>query len=321
MTMNETRTDPWQVVAGRDSGTIRRFGYWRRVLAPDASLRCLVASADELGEGPCWSAVDGRLYWFDIKSSRLAWFEPSSGAAGGWTLPVRASAGAPREGGGLIVATEAGLGRVNTRTGGFELVEAVRLPYGHRSNEGGVDATGRFWWSEMDDAAQAPGGVYVTLPGKRSRRVLDGVTIPNTLTSSADGLRLYVADSATQAMAVYAVGDKGDLTDPKPFITLEGQSGVPDGSALDADGFLWNAQWGAWRVVRYSPAGEIDRIVEMPVEQPTSCAFGGPDLRTLFITSARSGLSDRALADQTLAGGLFAIEPGVAGQPLPLFAG
>jgi len=95
---------------------------------------------------------------------------------------------------------------------------------------------------------------------------------------------------------------------------------VPDGTAVDADGYLWNAQWGGWRIVRYAPDGRIDRIVEMPVAQPTSCAFGGPDLRTLYVTSARDELSDAELAGQPLAGGLFAFEPGVVGLALPHFA-
>ena len=90
---------------------------------------------------------------------------------------------------------------------------------------------------------------------------------------------------------------------------------------MDAEGYLWNAHWGAWRVVRYAPDGTIDRIVELPVDQPSSCAFGGPDLKTLFITSAREDLSEVALANQPLAGGLFSIEVDAPGLPIPRFAG
>ena len=99
------------------------------------------------------------------------------------------------------------------------------------------------------------------------------------------------------------------------------QIGGPDGSCVDAEGYLWNAEWGAWRVVRYAPDGRIDRVVEVPVEQPSACMFGGPDLATLYITSAWDDLSDEARAKQPMAGGLFAFEPGVCGLPLPLFEG
>ena len=103
------------------------------------------------------------------------------------------------------------------------------------------------------------------------------------------------------------------------FASTRGEAGAPDGSAIDAEGYLWNAQWGAWRLVRYEPEGRIDRIVEVPVQQPSSCAFGGPSLETLYITSAAEGLSDETMASQPLAGSLFAFEPGVPGLPLPLF--
>jgi sugar lactone lactonase YvrE len=113
----------------------------------------------------------------------------------------------------------------------------------------------------------------------------------------------------------------GALSNKREFANTRDTDGAPDGSAVDVDGYLWNAQWGAWRIVRYAPDGRIDRIVETPVEQPSSCAFGGPDLATLYVTSAREGLSEAALARQPQAGGLFAFDPGVRGLPLPAFAG
>jgi sugar lactone lactonase YvrE len=112
----------------------------------------------------------------------------------------------------------------------------------------------------------------------------------------------------------------GALSNKRVFAETRG-AGAPDGSAVDVEGYLWNAQWGGWRIVRYAPDGAIDRIVEAPVEQPSSCAFGGADLATLYVTSAREGLSEAALAAQPQAGGLFAFRPGVTGLALPSFAG
>ena len=112
-----------------------------------------------------------------------------------------------------------------------------------------------------------------------------------------------------------------DLTKASMFAHTAGAPATPDGSAVDAQGYLWNAQWGGWRLVRYAPDGQMDRIVPMPVEQPSSCAFGGPDMTTLFVTSAWDDLPVEARAGQPLAGGLFAIETGIKGLALPLFAG
>jgi len=280
---------------------------------------CVVDGGDRLGEGPCWSEAEGCLYWFDIMSSRLSWFEPVSGASGSWPLPVRASAAAPLADGGLIAATEKGLARIDTDSGAMFLVEPVDLGEGFRSNEGRIDPAGRFWWSRMHDAAEAPGGVYRTDPDGTTRCVMDGVLIPNTLVGAADGRTLYLADARDKALYAFTVGPDGTLGDRRLFAQVE--EGAPDGGALDAEGFLWNAHWGGGKVVRYAPDGRVDRIVPMPVRQPSSCAFGGPDLGVLYVTSARVGLPREVREAQPKAGGLFAFYPGVRGLPLPTFEG
>jgi sugar lactone lactonase YvrE len=277
-----------------------------------------VDAADQLGEGPCWVAAEGRLYWFDIKGRRLHWHAPETGEIGKVALPMRVSAAAPRQAGGLLLSTEHGLVCFDPRTLRLDLVRPIELPAGFRTNDGKVDPQGRFWWSSMDDNdGERPGEIFVTHPDGRTETVLAGVHIPNTISVTADGRTLYLADS--KLGVIYAC-DTSDLTSRRVFArTPEGAA--PDGSALDEAGYLWNAQWGAWRIVRYAPDGAIDRIVEVPVEQPTSCAFGGDDLATLFVTSAWDGLSKAARAAQPQAGGLFAFEPGVRGLALPTFNG
>lgn len=287
------------------------------------SLGCVVDSRDILGEGPVWDAGSGRLFWFDIKGKRLHWYAPGAGETGVWELPIRCSAAAPRARGGLIVACEAGLAGFDPGTGELSVIQPLALGEGFRSNDGKIDVAGRFWWSSMDDDGGArPGSLYRTGGDGVTEQVLDGIHIPNTVSCSPEGDRFYVADSRLQTLFVHDMDPAtGALSNRRRFADTRGGDGAPDGSAVDVEGCLWNAQWGAWRIVRYTPDGSVDRIIEMPVEQPSSCAFGGPDLATLYVTSAREGLSEAVLAGQPQAGGLFGFRPGVTGLALPSFAG
>jgi sugar lactone lactonase YvrE len=231
--------------------------------------------------------------------------------------PVRASAAALRKQGGLLIATEKGLAFCDPDAGTLEIVQPVELEPGFRTNDGKIDLGGNFWWSTMDDdAGKRPGAVLRTTKALETEQVLVGIHIPNTISMSPDGRRLYVADSKLQTIFVH---DMADLKKIEAFAHTRGEPATPDGSAVDADGYLWNAQWGGWRIVRYAPDGRLDRIVPMPVAQPTSCAFGGEDFTTLYVTSAWDGLSAEDRARQPLAGGLFAFETGVKGLALPLF--
>ena len=281
-------------------------------------IACRVASADILGEGPCWSPREGRLYWFDIKGRKLHWLQPEGGTDGTYDLPMRASAAVPRVAGGLLLATERGLAFFDPRSGETELRQPMDLGEGFRSNDGAMGVDGCFWWSSMDDdGGKRPGVIYRTGPDGFTEPVIRGIHIANSLAMSPDGQRLYLADTKRSTIWTY---DPQDLAKRAVVATPEGQRGGPDGSAMDAQGFLWNAHWGEWKVVRYAPDGHVERVVETPVEQPSCCCFGGADRSILFVTSAREGLSPAALARQPQAGGLFAFEPGVSGLELPLFA-
>jgi sugar lactone lactonase YvrE len=282
-------------------------------------VRCVVKSDDRLGEGPVWSPLDGRLYWFDIKGQRLAWYQPKTDDRGAFNLPFRASAAAPRRQGGLLMATDKGLVICDPDKATLEVVRAYELPPGFRTNDGKIDLDGNFWWSTMDDNhGEQTGAVYRTRPDFETERMLTGIHIPNTLSVSPDGKTLYLADSKLQTIFAHEMADLSKL---RNFAHTAGAPASPDGSAVDAEGYLWNAQWGGWRIVRYAPDGQIDTILPMPVQQPTSCAFGGEDLSTLFITSAWDELPMGARAGQPLSGGLFAVETGVKGLALPLFEG
>jgi sugar lactone lactonase YvrE len=282
-----------------------------------SAVRCVVDSRDKLGEGPCWAAAEGRLYWFDIKGRRLHWFEPTTGGSDQVDLPMRASAAAPRAGGGLLLATERGLAFFDPQSRRVELRQPMDFGEGFRSNDGQLLPDGAFWWSTMDDdGGKRPGKIYRTGPDGFTEPVIDGIHIANSLGMTPDKRRLYLADTKVSTIWAY---DPADLTKREVIVSTKGQKGGPDGSAVDAEGFLWNAHWGEWKVYRYAPDGRVDRVVEMPVEQPSCCCFGGEGRATLFVTSAWEDLSDEARAKQPQAGSLFAFEPGVKGMDLPVF--
>ena len=280
-------------------------------------ISCVVESADKLGEGPCWSPREGRLYWFDIKGWRLSWYAPEGGAADSIELPMRASAAAPMVSGGLLLATERGLAVFDPRTRAVELRQPMDLGPGFRSNDGVLLGDGCFWWSSMDDnEGERPGVIFRTCPDGFTEPVISGIHIANSLAMSPDGRRLYLADSKKQTIWTC---DTADLSRREVFATVA--KGGPDGSCVDAEGGLWNAEWGASRIVRYMPDGRIDHVIETPVTQPSACMFGGADLETLFVTSAWEYLAEDAAGAPPQAGNLFAVTPGVKGLPLPLFEG
>ena len=276
-----------------------------------------------LGEGPLWDARAGKLWWVDIKGRRVEWIAPADGGSGAFDVPVRPSALATRGDGSLLVASDQGFGVLDTRTGDFDVRQPLEPDRpGNRTNDGGTDREGRFWVGTMDDAEKASSGAFYRLdPDWTCHRLVDGMAIPNTVVTSPDGRTLYLADSKEQTIYAWDLDEAGHLTRQREFVDTRGTDAYPDGSAVDAEGYLWNAQWGAWLVVRYRPDGTTDRVVELPVEQPSSCAFGGEDLKTLYVTSARVGLSDDALAGQPLAGSLFALSVDVPGLAVSDFAG
>lgn len=289
------------------------------------ALRCIVPERCRLGESPAWSATEQALYWVDIKGHRLHRLgSDNGGRTTTWELPWLASAVVPAADGRLLLATTAGVGYFDPRTAAFEcLAQPETDRPGNRPNEGKCDPQGRFWVGTMDDAERAAtGALYRVDPGGECERLEDGIGVPNTLAWSPDGGTLHFADSAQKTLYAYdfdAAG--GRVSNRRVFATTRGETGGPDGSAIDADGCLWNAQWDNWRLVRYTPAGAVDRAVPLPVQRPTSCCFGGPGLDLLYVTTATEGLDRAALRKQPWAGGVLCFRPGVGGVPEVPFSG
>lgn len=276
----------------------------------------------DLGEGPVWETASGLLYWVDINSGLLHSYDEASGAFN--TIPTggqKVGAAVSRQGGGFVLALQDGFHFLDTQTGELEFIAdpEAHLP-GNRFNDGKVDPAGRFWAGTMAD--EAGGGALYCLDTDLSvRRMVDDVTCSNGLAWSADNKTMYYIDSPTKQVVAYDYDlASGDIANRRVIIQIA--EGVPDGMAIDADGMLWIAQWGGYQVSRWNPhTGTKIGNIELPVSQVTSCAFAGPGLSTLYITSARTGLSEEQLAEEPLAGALFTFQPGVKGTAAHLFGG
>jgi len=278
-----------------------------------------------LGESPLWDGASGSLWWVDIKRAKLYRLLPGTRAVDNWDLPYPATAVAMMgDQRALLLACPGALMRFDVETGKISELAPFEVEQpGNRPNDGKCDPAGRFWLGSMDDGEERTSGALYRIGANfKAERVLDNLSIPNTLAWSPDRSTFYFADSSDQTIWAFDYDiDSGGLENRRVFISLKGTDAFPDGSTIDAEGYLWNAQWNGWRVVRYAPDGTTDRIIEMPVACPTSCMFGGKNLETLYVTSARKGQSDDALTGQPHAGALFAFRPGVTGLPETAFAG
>ena len=289
-----------------------------------AEIDLAVACRNTLGEGPVWDATEDALYWVDIQEGLLQRFEPASGRLDRWVLPERVGALALRRDDGLVLALASGFATFEPETGALERLAApeAHLP-GNRFNDGKCDARGRFWAGTMhEEARHLTGALYRLDPGGACHAIETGIGISNSLAWSPDDSTFYFADTLRGTIFAYDFDvDAGTLSNRRTFAEAGAAPGAPDGSTVDAEGFLWNARWGGSCVVRYAPDGRIDRIVDLPVSNPTSCMFGGPGLRTLYVTSSVIGLTRAELADQPWAGGVLALDVGARGLPATRFAG
>jgi sugar lactone lactonase YvrE len=266
-----------------------------------------VAARAEVGEGPVWSSGSGELYWVDIPVGVVRRDSPFSGAGAGITLPWSVGAVALRAGGGLFFASSAGFGVIHDRSEPW--LYDLRTPFarpGYRMNDGKCDAAGRFWaGGTAIDFRPGGGSLHVVDDAWQVRTELTGLTLPNGMDWSPDGTEFYLAD--TMQHQVYAFEfdvTSGRLGRRRVVIDFSPERGLPDGLTVDADGSLWIAMWGQGRILQVRPDGGKMASVEVPVHQPSSCAFGGAGYSTLFVTSAREGL---AVEDGAIDGSVLAV--------------
>jgi len=290
-----------------------------------AAVRIAHAGPHRLGEGVLWDEREQAVYWTDIAGSTLWRLHPADGRVTHWRMPERLASFALCEAEGwLLLALASQLAFFHLERQQLMPVQAIEPGLATRANDGACDRQGRFVFGTLHEPAegakQPVGGFYRLHADLRLEKLpLPDVAISNSIAFSPAGDRMYFCDSLTRKILCCDYGDQ--LGTPRVFADLGNVVGEPDGSAVDAAGALWNAQWGMHRLVRYLPDGREDRIVELPTWQPTRPAFGGPGLTTLYVTSARDGLSAAQLANDPHAGALFAIEAGTAGLREPRFAG
>ena len=283
-----------------------------------ASCACEVACV--LGESPVWQPDGQRLYWVDILEGRIHALHTQQGIHQSWDIGHQvgsiALAGQDR----LVAALEVGFALIDFR-GAMPAIELLGDPEadqpGNRFNDGACDWWGRFWAGSMDRGGKAHTGSFWILGPDRSWLLADtGYAICNGPAFAPDGKSAYLTDSAAGIVWKCRV-DQDGLAAKQVFRAFSGPEGVPDGMAVDVDGGVWIARWGTGQVTRYDPDGGEIATIELPVSHPTKCAFGGPDMRTLYITSARTEISSNELRFQPLAGSVFSIETDVQGWLLP----
>jgi sugar lactone lactonase YvrE len=280
-----------------------------------------------LGEGAVWNAALQRLHWLDIEAHRVFTYDPATGENRACDVGQKVGTVVPRRGGGLMLALHEGFAALDLATGRLRLLPRPpeHDPAVARFNDGKCDPVGRFWAGTMvlQKGPNPPGKLYRLDADGSMHVMLRGISTSNGLAWSLDRRTLYYIDTRWLRVDAFDYDDAtGAIANRRPVITIPPGIGRPDGSTLDAEGMLWVAMWEGWGVTRWDPrTGRMLQSIPLPVARVTSCAFGGPELDTLYLTSARQGLTREQLAAQPFAGGLFQVKPGVCGLRAPAYAG
>lgn len=293
-------------------------------IEPSEAVQCIANTGPLLGEGPVWLADQQKLLWVDILGPAVHITTPATRETERFETDEVIGVIVPRSRGGYIAATPTGLYDFDPFGGRKTLLlnpETDRP--GNRFNDGKCDARGRFWVGSFAmDASPGAGALYCLETDGTVRRVASGFHVSNGLGWSPDSKTLYFTDSGRRVIYAYDFDlESGRIDNRREFVSISDGEARPDGLAVDVEGYVWSAHWDGWRVVRYDPLGRIDRTIELPIPRPTSCAFGGPDLKSLYVTSARVRLSALQLAEAPLSGGVFEIAAGVAGLPVAAYGG
>ncbi|MEU1161715.1 SMP-30/gluconolactonase/LRE family protein [Streptomyces sp. NPDC005921] len=274
-----------------------------------------VAAEATLGEGPTWDPATGRLLWIDVLGSRVHTYDPATGRRTIRTTDQHVGAVKPRAGGGLVLNLRDGVALLDPDDT-FRWLHREPVP-GRRANDAAVAPDGSLWAGTMRYDEAAGGGTLarVTADGTATTLLAD-VTVSNGTGWSPDGRHVYYIDTPTNRVDVFDYD--GELpSNRRPLVTIEEGAGYPDGLTVDADGCVWVALWDGGAVRRYTPTGELDRVITLPTPRTTACVFGGADLTDLYVTTARVGLE----RPHPTAGSLLVIPGAGKGVAQPAFAG
>lgn len=291
-----------------------------RPLTPNAGrFHPLDWSEDVLGECASWWVGRRRLIWVDIRGSAAISVDFSTWMRQRWFFPEMIGGLCLTDRGEWLIALETSTWILNMGDNSVRpVLEPPDVGDARRFNEVRCDPQGRAWMGYMNDRTRAAEGLLYRLDKGGFTVAARDVSVPNSLAWSPDSAIMYFADGNDPVIWQYDFDARtGQISQRKPFATLPDESGVPDGAAVDADGYLWSANYGGWSVTRYAPDGEVAEVHELPVSQPTSCSFGGEDLDVMFVTTARQRLTTDDLARQPLAGRVFAMRTKTHGMPPP----
>ena len=290
----------------------------------ESPFRCVLDLKARLGECPMWSVAEQALYFVDIDAPALHRFDPETGAHRSVPMPSSIGSFGFRAGGGFVVALRDGVWLADA-DGKLErkVAEAPFDTATHRFNDGRVDRHGRFWAGSINEKRDAnTAALYRLDPSGAMEPVIDDIMVSNGLAWSPDGRTMYHADTPTHTVRAFAYdGGSGTPTSPRVYARFEGETERPDGGAVDSAGHYWTAFYRGGRVLEIDGGGRTVRDLPIPAMCPTMCAFGGPDLRTLFVTSARTDRPRDELVRLPQSGGVFAMRVDVPGLPEPMYAG
>lgn len=276
----------------------------------------IVDCKNQHGEGIFWNPADALVWWTDIEGRALWSYDPASAQGVRHAMDERVCCFAPRATGGLILAYADRVALFYPQTKQETLVCQFEPDNSQtRLNDGRTDRSGRLIVGGMNEVSGAADSSVLCIDTDLSvRTLIEGVSCANSTCFSPDGRTMYFADTPDREIVAFDYdSDKGEVSNRRLHASFKDEPGLPDGSCVDAEGGVWNAEWEGRRVVRIAPDGSLDRIIEVPVWKPTCCAFGGPDLDTLFITTSRLMSDEQTLKKEPESGGLFAVKPGVRG--------
>ena len=276
-----------------------------------------------VAESPRWHEAEQALYWVDIYRPTLERLDPATGARRTWPMPERIGCFSfCADGRRIIAGMQSGIAFVDLEDGHVERVFDLAPDNPDiRFNDGRCDPDGRFWvGGVIETMDRRANGLYRYDPDGTCRLMVDQLICANGLAFGPDGKTLYHSDSRQDYVWAWDLNRaSGAIANRRVFVANDMTEGRPDGAAVDSEGYYWIACVGAWRIARFAPDGHIDRVVGVPVQRPTAVTFGGPDLRTLYVTTATFPLAEDALWKQPWAGSILAFDAGVTGLPEPRF--
>ena len=287
-----------------------------------ARLIDIVKVENELGEGVIWDAAGAAVWWTDIEGSILYRYCPQDKQLDQWATPERLGSFAlVANSDNLMCGFASGFAYYNPCSGAVHWLSKIELDNGGtRLNDGRVDRQGRFWAGSMVESGEQGAGALYCLDGElQVSSHISGLSISNGLCWSPDSKLMYHTDTPSRRIHRYDFDATSGAISNQAVLLRTERGCFPDGSTVDAQGYIWSAQWAASRLVRYSPEGEIDFILPLPVSQPTCAAFGGPELNMLFVTTAYQGMTPEAREAEPEAGNLFVFQTDIKGIADPLF--